>query len=238
MKSLAAGAFTLALLTSLVTAAPAHAADLAGRWENGPQGVYYMQVYQVVSRSLERRVYIFRGGRWGQDPEGTIETADIESMHPAWRGSWSFDGANFTLAPDKGPPDVEPVSVDGQGCFSFINGMWCPATPFTAMIDGRYSGGTSAERMATAADYDFSPDGTYRALKAGSYSNPDGGDADKAGSNGWVTGTYRIEGFTLILNEAGGGETRATAFPAFGNTNTTRPEYIYFGGIMMPRTGD
>ncbi len=238
MKSLMAAALGIVLLAGGGVGGDARAEDLAGRWENGPQGVYFMQVYQVVARSLERRVYVFRGNRWMQDPEGTIEQVDIESMRPAWRGSWAFDGTNFTLAPDSGAPDVEAITPDAQGCFQFVNGIWCPAIPFSTGIDGRYSGGTSYNTLSTAADYDFSPDGTYSALKTSSYNNPDGGDASRTGADGRVTGTYRIEGFTMILTESSGAEVRGTAFPAFGNTGTTRPDYIYFGGIMMPRTGD
>ncbi len=240
MKFAIAGALSLALYGAL-------AAGIEGRWENGPQGVYYMQVYQVVSRNLERRVYLFRGNEWVQDPEGDIATVNIASAHPAWRGTWRYTGGTFTLAPAQGAPDIEAITPDSEGCFQFINGIWCPAKPFTTMIDGAYSGGTSSGGLSTASDYRFSPDGTYTALHVGSYQNseddaaPSGDTSDpsvRATASGDTRGHYRIEGMMLVLTPDSGPETRAIAFPASGDTNTTRPAYIYFGGIVMQRTGD
>ena len=238
MRFILAGAVSLALLAGC-SEAQRPGDDLAGKWESGPSGVYYMQMYSVVARSLERHIYLFAGDRFVQDPEGDIATVDIDSAKPAWRGTWSYASGTLTMTFAAGRVDTGEVTPDSDGCFQFIDGIWCPALPFAgSAIDGTYSGGSSFQSSHTATDYDFAPDGSYTVLSGASVATGDTGSDSRVTAAGAATGRYQIDGLTLTLTAADGAQTRGVAFPFGTSADAARPDYIYFNGLLMKRTGD
>lgn len=240
MRFIVAGtlSLSLALLTGLSTAQRSDA-QLAGAWNEGPSGLYFMQRYDVVSRGLEQHIYLFAGSQFVQDPKGDIATVDPAGADPGWRGTWSYAGGTLTLTFGSGRVDTGQAKPDADVCFELADGVWCAAKPLAGgAIDGTYSGGTSFQSSQTATDYDFAPDGTYRVLSGATIATGDTDTDSRVTSAGAGSGRYRIDGLTMTLTAADGTETKAIAVTFGPAANGARPDHIYFNGLLLRRTGD
>lgn len=234
------GAICVALLCGHAAAQSggATASDaLAGQWQGGPAGLYFVQTYD--STGMDRRTYLFVGDRWAESPQGDLTRFDFDAADPARSGRWSVAGDEMILTPASGQPRQGKFVLNPDTCFDFRDGIWCPAKPFASTaLDGAYSGGSSyassGGAASVAADYLFSPDGTFRRLAAGSFQDADT-PGDGVTAAGETAGRYRIEGLTLVLTEQDGSERRDIAFPFGEGAEPAKPDYIYFGGWLLKR---
>ncbi|BCW88610.1 hypothetical protein sos41_17510 [Alphaproteobacteria bacterium SO-S41] len=242
MRLSAMSTLSLALLCAFGAAARAEGATapeaLAGVWQDGPAGIYFVQTPDFASGGLDRRTVLFAGDRWAENPEGDLSQFNFDAARPSMSGRWSLAGDAMSMTPAEGPPRTGPVKLNPDTCFDFRDGIWCPARPFAgATLAGKYSGGSSysssSSAIAVASDYEFSADGTYRLLAAGSFTSaePDG----RVTAAGASEGRYRIEGLTLILTGSDGTERRDIAFPLGEGADGAAPPMIYFGGWLLTR---
>jgi len=190
-----------------------------------PVGLYYMQVYLVVSRYLKKTAWYFApDGTVYSDVTGGITPADL-ARHKGWKGRARMMGKEMEVRWSDGSVSKSEV-VQKNGGFDWStseSGMFLAVKPYTdwKQLVGSYEGGMSSSSgggfIYTSRAITLLSDGSYtREGIAGVGSSYDGtGTQARAGALNQIAGTWRFDGqYSIRFTDRTGKTSRYLVFPA------------------------
>ena len=189
-----------------------------------PVGLYYMQVYLIVSRYLKKTAWYFApDGTVYADVEGDLAPDDL-ARHKGRKGRARMLGNEMEIRWSDGSVYKSGL-VSKEGGFDWPtteSGMFLAVEPYAnwKQMVGRYEGGMSSSSgggyVATSRTITLRPDGSYSRegiASTGSLSDGTGTQA-RAGGQGQNTGTWRFDGqYLLTFTDRLGKTSRQLAFP-------------------------
>jgi hypothetical protein len=208
-----------------------------------PDGLYLMT--RFMGGSLEMKAWLFRGGRFAQEPKGDLNNFDFgaaEREAPGSTGTYTQDGDKWTFQWAGGRRATgryeagQPAGV----CFYWDAGSFCPVQAFARdqRLEGAFTGSIGTAAASAARTLTFGADGRYRLEGSGVVAvRPEDG-VERPG--GWwdQSGRYRLSGNLLVLQPDEGPATSLTTFPYDDGTQGPQPRRMYVGGFMLRRMAD
>jgi hypothetical protein len=132
--------------------------------------------------------------------------------------------------PDKGGPG-----------FAWDGGLFSPVGPITdpKIVVGKFEGGESLSHggnsVMTSKSFVFNADGTYTRESVASVKGATSQSVIAGGATGVNTGSWKAEGYTIILTPNGGAAERKMAFPWSNDDKLPLPNRLYLGGTLLKR---
>lgn len=219
---------------------------------SGPAGVFFMTRYWSYTHTLEKAMWFFApDGIVYANLENGVTPADL-AAHKGLKGTMKFSGGKIAITWGDGKTengDFEP-DKGGPG-FAWDMGLFSPADPVTnpAQVIGKWGGGEylshGGNTVATGHDIEFRADGTFTresiALVQGEIRDGKNQqlsktqrDVAQSASSGTSTGTWKTDGYTLVLT-SGGTTERKMAFPWKDDDKLPSNNRLYLGGLMLKR---
>lgn len=210
-------------------------------WNDGhPVGLYLMTRYWIATRSLEKGVYYFTSdGRVFVDLEDGFSD-DVLAQHRGRHGTVRTEGDEMVIAWADGREErgsLERV----KGGFNWNTGLFAPVEPFddSNHLVGRWEGGTSmtfsGSSAATSSSLDLRGDGTFTGASAASLQSASDESVASAGSHGTNSGSWQLDGYSLVLTYDDGRTARGITFPFDDSETPVYPDRFYFRGTMYKK---
>jgi hypothetical protein len=227
-------------LPDAVPDSPPVDAPAPARIEAGlPVGLYFMTRYLPATRALEQEVWYF-------DPDRTVYR-DLEygfsrqdlAAHAGRKGRARSDGAQLEVRWADGATTRAAVESDHDG-FAWDMGLFVRVSAFTLPSDpaGTYRGtetvGTDDASSGWSRHLELRPDGTFH-WDAIALRGREAGRATVAASDQPATGTWELQGYSLVLTDSQGHSLRRIAFPDDDSRTVLKPDRMFFGGWMLRR---
>lgn len=206
-----------------------------------PDGLY-MMTRMNMGTSLELKGWYFKNGQVTSRPGGNLASFDFRqaaAKDPNQTGTFAISGNKMTITWANGKQSTGTYEPSDHNCFYWDMGSFCPVQPFgnNVKLDGTFEGGASAGygRVANVTQLTLTSGGTYKLDGVGSITSEVSANSQLyAGSSGSETGTYEINGTTLLLK--GGGKTRQVlTFPYDDGSRGPQPRRLFFDAILMKR---
>lgn len=233
---------TLALLTfTLPSCSKGGDAALAGRvTSSGPAGVFFMTRYWSGGPLEKAAWYFAADGTVYQNLESGVTPADL-AAHKGPKGAFTFTGGAIEVTWADGKKTKSQFEPDKGGPgFAWDGGLFSPVSPITdpGIVAGKFEGGESLSHggnsVANSHSFTFRADGTFTREDVGSVRGATDRTVLSAGSTGTGAGTWKAEGFTLVLTDSAGKTERKMAFP-WSTDDKTPPNRLYLGGTLLKR---
>lgn len=207
-------------------------------WNDGhPVGLYLMTRYWMATGSLEKASYYFTSdGRVFVDPQRGFGD-DALARHEGRHGTVRADGDQLIVTWSDGREQRGSLEK-GEGGFNWDMGIFAPVEPFddARELAGRWEGGASMSfgggSAATSRTLELRDDGTFRGAVAASLQSTSDGSSVSAGSTGSHEGTWKLDGYSLVLDYSDGRTARGIAFPFDDESTPVYPDRFYFGGTL------
>jgi hypothetical protein len=190
-----------------------------------PVGLYYMQVYLVVSRYLKKTAWYFApDGTVYAEVEGGLTPADL-ARHKGWKGRARMLGNEMEIRWTDGSV-YKTEFIPKNGGFDWAtseSGMFLAVKPFAnwQQLVGSYEGGMSSSSgggyVATSRTITLRPDGSYtrEGIASLGSSNDGTGTQARAGGQSQNGGTWRFDGqYSIQFTDRTGKTSRYLVFPA------------------------
>ena len=126
------------------------------------------------------------------------------------------------------------IQKDGQEEMSGY--YWLKCQPFKAgqRLDGNYERTLSTGGATNSRTLRLSPDGTYTQKTTGSVRA--GGGLGGAVAQSEQKGTYKLDGYTIVLTETGGTTTRHGCFIGGTPKDSAKPDMLFYDGVLTFRS--
>lgn len=207
-----------------------------------PDGLYLM-TRMIMGSSLELKGWYFKNGQVTSRPVGNIASFDFKAAgakNPGETGTYLISGKQMTITWANGKQSKGDYEPGDHNCFYWDMGSFCPAAPFGkgVKLDGTFEGGASAGygNVANVTQLTLSGSGSYKLDGVGSIKSEVSSNSQLyAGASGSETGTYDINGTTLLLKSSGGKTREVLTFPYDDGSKGAAPRRLFFDAIMMKR---
>lgn len=234
-------------IAALILAFPAcsksgDAASLKGRvTSSGPVGVFFM-TRDWSGGPLEKAAWYFAAdGTVYQNLENGVTPADL-AAHKGPKGTYKLTGDQLEIAWAGKPATKSRFEPDKGGPgFAWDGGLFSPVGPITDLkiVAGKFEGGESLSHggnsVMTSHTFVFRADGTYTREGVASVKGATSRSVLTGGATGGEAGTWKADGYTIILTGANGGAAgRKMAFP-WSDYDKNPPNRLYLGGTLLKR---
>lgn len=213
----------------------------AARMVNGrPVGLYFMTRFWAFTGSLEMVVWYFApDGRAYQGLQTGFSAADL-AAHKGYQGTYQVAGDTMQITWSEGKPTKSTIERSAGG-FAWDAAIFTAVKPFQGAksIAGSYEGGESlsvagnsaavSKTLQLRADGTFTWDGVASVTSATKESKVTTGGQSSGG------GTWRMDGYSLLLTERGGRVIRGISFPYDDPMTPVYPDRLFFNGTMYKR---
>lgn len=199
-----------------------------------------MTRYLPATQTLERSVWYFAPDqRVYRDLKEGFSAADL-TVHKGGRGQLRHTAGTIEVTWSDGSTTAAELEADGTG-FTWDMGMFTPALAFenNARVAGVYEGSETlaieshelpvAQRLELGEDGAFRWEGVSMVRTAGSETRL------VPTSNAVTTGTWKLEGFSLVLISKENLKLRRVAFPQDDEQTIIRPDHLFFAGVLYKR---
>ncbi len=229
------------LLGKLTDVLPSSGGAEKPGWEDGhPVGLHLMTRYWIATGSLEKASYYFTSdGRVYVDLEDGFSD-DILAQHKGEHGTVRIDGKEMVITWKNGKDERSELEKSDSG-FAWDMGLFAPVEPFEEAKElvGRWEGGTSVSfsgsSSATSNSLDLRDDGSFTGESVASLSSRSSESAVTAGSSSDHSGTWKLDGYTLVLTYSDGRTRRGVTFPFDDEKTPVYPDRFYFAGTMYKK---
>jgi hypothetical protein len=210
-------------------------------FEDGhPVGLYLMTRFWIATGSLEKAVYYFTSdGRVFVDLEDGFSDETL-SAHKGKHGTVRVDGNEMIVTWSGGKEERSELEKSGGG-FNWNTGLFAPVEPFEKAehLVGSWEGGNSASfsgsSAATSNALDLRADGTFTGESVTSLRSTSDGSDVSAGSRGDHSGTWKLDGYSLVMQYNDGRTARGITFPFDDEETPVFPDRFYFSGVMYKK---
>lgn len=212
-------------------------------YEDGhPVGLYLMTRYWMATGSLEKALYYFTSdGRVYVDLEDGFAD-DVLAKHKGRHGTVKMDGDEMVVTWQDGK-DARAKLEKGNGGFNWDMGLFAPVEPFEddKALAGKWEGGSSVHfsgsSTLTSTTLELHDDGTFSGESLASFRSESDESVATGGSQGNHAGTWKLDGYSLVLTYADGRTVRGIAFPFDDEKTPVYPDRFYFAGTMYKKEG-
>jgi hypothetical protein len=189
---------------------------------------------------LEKAAWYFAAdGTVYQNLESGVTAADL-AAHKGPKGTFKLADGNIAITWADGKTSKSQFEPDKGGPgFAWDGGLFSPVGPITdpKVVAGKFEGGESLSHggnsVMNSHSFEFRADGTYTRDDVASVKGTTDRSVLSAGAAGTKTGTWKADGFTLILTDSGKTE-RKMAFP-WSDDDKDPPNRLYLGGTLLKR---
>ena len=210
-------------------------------FEDGhPVGLYLMTRYWIATSSLEKAVYYFTSDeRVFVDLEDGFSD-DVLAAHKGRHGTVRVDGDEMIVTWNDGKDERSKLEKS-EGGFGWNTGLFAPVTPFKNSEDlvGSWEGGTSVtfsgSSAATSNALDLRADGTFSGESVASLRSTSNESDVSAGGSSNHSGSWKLDGHTLVLQYKDGRTARGITFPYDDEETPVYPDRFYFAGTMYKK---
>lgn len=205
-----------------------------------PVGLFFMTRFWAFNGSLEKSVWYFApDGRVYQNLDTGFSAADLQA-HKGAHGTYGVAGDQLKVTWSDGTVTESGIEPDATG-FAWNGGIFTAVKPFTdpKAVAGTYEGGESLSSGANSAiasnTLRLDADGTFTSAGIASVESETSESHLSSASQGGSTGTWKIEGYSLVLTYADGNTVRSMAFPYDDAETPVYPDRLFVGGTMYAR---
>lgn len=208
---------------------------------SGPAGVFFMTRYWSGGMLEKAAWYFAADGSVYQNLESGVTPADL-AAHKGPKGTFKLAGDQITITWADGKTTKGAFERDKAGPgFAWDGGLFSPVAPFTdpKVVVGKFEGGESLSHggnsVMNSHGFEFRADGSYTRDDIASVKGATNRSVLSGSASGTKAGTWKAEGFTIILSEGAGGATeRKMAFP-WSDDDKFPPNRLYLGGTLLKR---
>jgi hypothetical protein len=208
--------------------------------KNGmPEGLYLMTRYLPATQSLERSAWYFAPDHQVfRDLKDGFSAADL-AAHAGLRGRLRRMGQTLEVAWSDGTLTAAELESDSLG-FTWDMGMFAPAGAFenSTGAAGVYEGaevlGIESHEFPVAQRLELREDGTFK-WDGVSFVRAAVESEITVTANAVTTGTWKVEGFSLVLTSNENITLRRIAFPQDDEQTIIRPDHLFFAGVLYKR---
>jgi hypothetical protein len=209
----------------------------------GPVGLYFMVRYLSFSRTLEKAAWYFSSAGDAYENLQTGFSREDLAAHPGRKGKFQSNGQMMSIRWADGTVTQSEIERDTQvkDTFMWDLGAFAPATPFTdsKSAAGIYEGGESisggGNKAATAQKLELKADGTFTWSGIGLVQGATEKTTLESGATGATSGKWKLSSYSISLTTSDGKILRRIAFPYDDTDTAIKPDYIFFGGLMLKK---
>lgn len=216
--------------------------DRPGYEDGHPVGLYLMTRYWIATGSLEKAVYYFTDdGRVYVDLEDGFSD-DILAQHKGRRGTVRAEGDDMIVSWSDGKEERSNLEK-ADGGFNWNTGIFATVKPFRDEKDlaGKWEGGASVSFSGSTAmtsnTLELRADGTFDGFSIASLRSTSTESDVSAGGQSDRSGTWKLEGYSLVLQYQDGRTVRGITFPFDDEETPVYPDRFYFSGTMYKKQG-
>jgi hypothetical protein len=215
--------------------------SLKGRvTSSGPVGVFFMTRYWSGGPLEKAAWYFAADGTVYQNLENGVTATDL-AAHKGPKGTYKLAGDQLEITwTGKKPVKSQFERDKGGPGFAWDGGLFSPVGPITdpKVVAGKFEGGESLSHggnsVMTSKTFVFRADGTYTREGVASVKGATSQSVLTGGATGSNAGTWKADGYTIILTGANGTPERKMAFP-WSDDDKDPPNRLYLGGTLLKR---
>ena len=204
-----------------------------------PHGLYLMTRYLPATQTLERSVWYFASDQQVfRDLKDGFSAADL-AAHSGLRGRLRRTSETLEVAWSNGTVTAAELESDSRG-FTWDMGMFAPARAFenSTSAAGMYEGaemlGIQSHDFPVAQRLELREDGSFK-WEGVSFVGADAMSRIAITPNAVTSGTWKLDGLSLILTSNERVTLRRIAFPQDDERTIIRPDNIFFAGVLYKR---
>jgi len=203
--------------------------------EKGPVGLFFMTRFWPATGSLEKAAWYFSpDGEVYRNLQTGFSKEDLAAHQ--MKGKFKLNAGTLEVTWTDGKKTASKFEADTTG-FSWDMGIFTPVKAFAdaSAVAGSYEGGESLSSggnyAAVSKSLELKADGTFTMYGIGSIKGTTESSVVSADSQGGAKGTWKLDGYSIILTGSDGKTARQIAFP-YDDEKTRR---LYLGGTMYKR---
>jgi hypothetical protein len=207
---------------------------------SGPAGVFFMTRYWSGGPLEKAAWYFAADGTVFQNLESGVTAADL-AAHKGPKGAFKLTGGDIEIKWADGKTSRSQFERDKNGRgFAWDGGLFSPVDPIAdpKLVSGKFEGGESLSHggnsIRNSHTFVFRADGTYTREDVGAVKGATDRTILSGGSSGAGSGTWKADGFTIVLTPASGAAERKMAF-LWSDDDKQPPNRLYLGGTLLKR---
>lgn len=202
-----------------------------------PEGMFLRSVFDGTS--LRNTLFVFKNGQVAYNPAGDLENVDFGALaaaNPGSVGTYSVSGSTLNITWGGGSTETGEMKPDKAGGFDYRSAPYAPLLPLAAgaVLEGRFTGGSSLPGISASVDYTFDGRGGYKTNAAGVAVTFTAGSTSTAGSSSEDAGTFTVLGSRITLTGSSGSRA-SNIYYVPTSAGAGNPDMIVLGGVVLTK---